>query len=200
MICGIYINIIQGKILNYLNHDQIYIGYEKELADMGMNPITAFRFKKEFAKIMSRSKVGGDVESALNQKEYEDKYISTDDLIEYLPVKIWRSSYDQAFLAEYVCPNISEATATAYEDMPISEICRNTIKILDGEIDDHVSTLRHHEFDIRKGLKGYKTAKIEDSSVYNHLDFVQNMQTIEDLNKRLLEVVNINLENSQEAQ
>jgi proteasome lid subunit RPN8/RPN11 len=122
-VVGVYINVPSGKFFStdfiheilsasnqdMLNDSKICIAYERTLAELGMNPFTAFKFTDSFVENIKNKKV----DDLLKEK------ISIDEL----KIKIFRSSYDQAFLAEYVCPNLSEYSGKIYDDLSIADIC-----------------------------------------------------------------------------
>lgn len=120
---GLYINIPNGKFYssafihevmtaadnNLMNDAKICIGYERSLADMGMNPFTAFKLDQEFI-------------DNIKGKKY-DQILKDKIKVNKLEVKIFRSSYDQAFLSEYVLPNVSKYSYTVNEDISMNDIC-----------------------------------------------------------------------------
>jgi hypothetical protein len=122
-VCGIYVNVPSGKLFStdfmleilksntydMLNDAKIIIAYERALAELGMNPFTAFKFSPSFIE---------NVKSKKFDKIFEDKIE-----VEKLDMKIFRSSFDQAFLAEYVCPEMTAYTNNITEDVSMSEIC-----------------------------------------------------------------------------
>lgn len=121
-VCGIYINVPSGSIFStefineiltssnfdLLNDSKILIAYERSLADLGMNPLTAFKFSQNFIDNVKNDKIDEIMKSKIS--------------IEKLDIKIFRSSFDQAFLAEYVCPKVSETSNSANEDFTMTDI------------------------------------------------------------------------------
>lgn len=74
---------------------------------MGMNPFTVFKIKKNLTDKSTKKKTDDLMKDKL--------------LIDKLEMRIYRSGYDQAMLAEYVCPKVSEGSKVG-EEMSFSDI------------------------------------------------------------------------------
>ena len=192
-VCGIYINIPSGKfysssfintILTSSDHDlltdaKICIAYERSLAELGMNPFTAFKLNKELIASAKGKKV--------------DQLMKNKIAIDELDMKVFRSSYDQAFLAEYVCPKVPEYASMISEDISLTEICCNFLKLLETEVDNHIYMVKSNEHELKKQARANKKGKGEESADINRVDFLQSIQTMEQLNQRIMDAVDINL-------
>lgn len=194
-VVGIYINVPVGKfyasnfiheILTSSSHDmlndaKICISYERTLAELGMNPFRAFKFSRKFIENIQGKKVDEIMKDKID--------------IEELEIKIFRSSYDQAFLAEYVCPKLSEFSGMIQDDVSMSDICCNFLTLLESEIDNHIYLTKNNEHEVKKLSKAAKKGKSDEAVDINKVEFIQSLQTIEELNSRIKDVVSINLSN-----
>jgi proteasome lid subunit RPN8/RPN11 len=147
-VCGVYVSVPNGKLYSsefiyevltesthkMLADSQICIVYEKSLAELGMNPFTAFKFNEEFIKALEDKK-----SEALTKNKIK---------LDKLDMKIYRSGYDQAFLAEYVCPTLSNISSQTNEDVSMEKICCSFLNQLESEVDDHTNFIKSSDFEV----------------------------------------------------
>jgi hypothetical protein len=178
--------ILTSSSHDMLNDAKICIAYERTLAELGMNPFKAFKFTPKFIENINGKKI--------------DELMKDKIDIEELEIKIFRSSYDQAFLAEYVCPNLSEFSGMIQEDVSMSDICCNFLTLLESEIDNHIYLTKNNEHEVKKLIKAVKKGKSEENVEINRVEFIQSLQTIEELNSKIIDVVSTNLSNIEDKE
>lgn len=161
-ICGIYVSVPSGKLYtsdfmfnvltesthNLIADAQICIVYEKSLAELGMNPFTAFKFDKEFVATLKDKKV--------------DQLIKKKIKLDQLDMKIYRSGYDQAFLAEYICPSLSTYTSQLNEEVNMDKICCTFLDQLENEVDDHSEYIKNAEYEVKKHQSAEDSIKLSN--------------------------------------
>jgi hypothetical protein len=64
--------------------------------------------------------------------------------------------------------------------------------LLETEIDDHIYITKNNEHEVKKAAKANKRGKTEETADINKVDYLQSLQTIEQLNDRIKDVIEIN--------
>ena len=189
ILCGVYVNVPDGKLfstqffndlldknLSLADDAKICIVYENSAANLGLNPFMAYKINSKFVRAVKNKKLKEVVQSR--------------EIFDELPLRLFRSSPDQAFLAEYVCPGLPDYTGIADEEVSIASLCNSYLKTLEDDLVSYAETAKTHEYSLRKISKGSKSGKLRDKTDNEKLVFVK---TVEDLNKKIEDVIGTNL-------
>ena len=191
ILCGIYINVPEGKLFSssfmhdlfntsntdFLDQVKIWITYERSLADLGLNPFKALRLSPKFIQSIKGKKV--------------KEIIKHQEIFEELPMRLFRSSPDQAFLAEYVCPELSDYSGIADDEISIASLCTSFMKTLDTHLENYAEKSKSHEYSLRKIYKTSKNSKKKDVPDIDKLKFIKS---VDDLTSKINDVIGINMD------
>lgn len=187
ILCGVYINILAGKLYtsefvkelfdtaksDLINDAKICIGYDQQQADLGLNPFIAFRLNKKFVKSVKSKK--------------NKEILSNRTIFDLLPLKLFRSSPDQVFLAEYICPSLSKYSELGDSVLSVSNLCCSFMKTVNEQFEIQTEKVKKHEYNMRKIQKTSKTSNmIKDIPDIEKLEF---LNTVDELTDKIDKIV-----------
>jgi hypothetical protein len=190
ILCGVYVNVPEGQLFsseffktlldshkNLINDAKIVIVYENSSANVGLNPFKVYKLSPKFVHSVKAKKV--------------KEIVQHRQIFDELPLKLFRSSPDQAFLAEYVCPDLPNYDGIADEDISISSLCNSYLKTLEDQFSSFADETKNYEYENRKIIRGTKSGKVKDIPDSDKLEFIKNVDA---LSQKISDAIGINLE------
>ena len=179
------------------NKNSVFVVYDTSKANFGFNPLKAYRLSQKALDSFSQSH--GAVKMQITQQKLLEEGLTVQDLYDEIPVKIQRNHMQQAYLFDYIRPempafntNVFKLAQPAYLESHVHQAAEVTEQFNQSEYNrmDHAQKmyLRVKKNQIQNSVfKKAMTGVGEDDTKQNKIDYLLLAKQVDSLCSQVTE-------------